>query len=101
MISSPGPALRIGAEHRASASLALPDAPAAAPAFAAALPVAAAEAGSVENKTLVDLEREHILATLERTYWRLNGAAGAAALLGMNPSTLRSRMRELGIERPR
>ncbi len=50
--------------------------------------------------SLADLERDHIVATLERTYWRLDGENGAAALLGMNPSTLRSRMRKLGIWRP-
>jgi transcriptional regulator with GAF, ATPase, and Fis domain len=51
-------------------------------------------------KTLTDLERDHIVATLERTYWRLEGEDGAAALLGMNPSTLRSRIRKHGIRRP-
>ena len=49
---------------------------------------------------LADLEREHILATLEKTYWRLEGEHGAAAILGMNPSTLRSRMRKHGLRRP-
>ena len=40
------------------------------------------------------------MATLEQTYWRLEGESGAAALLGMNPSTLRTRMRKHGIRRP-
>jgi formate hydrogenlyase transcriptional activator len=52
------------------------------------------------DKPLADLEREHILATLEKTYWRLEGEHGAAAILGMNPSTLRSRMRKHGLRRP-
>jgi transcriptional regulator with GAF, ATPase, and Fis domain len=52
------------------------------------------------SKTLVDFERDHIVATLEQTYWRLEGETGAAALLGLNPSTLRSRMRKHGIRRP-
>ena len=46
------------------------------------------------------LEREHIVAALDQTLWRLEGAGGAAERLGMNPSTLRSRMRKHGIHRP-
>jgi hypothetical protein len=34
------------------------------------------------------------------TGWTIEGAAGAAARLGMNPSTLRSRMKKLGVQRP-
>ena len=52
------------------------------------------------EKTLTDFERDHILATLEKTYWRLEGENGAAAILGLNPSTLRSRMRKHGLRRP-
>jgi hypothetical protein len=63
----------------------------------AAPPGAAPDAGA---KTLSDLERDHIVATLEKTYWRLEGETGAAARLGINPSTLRSRMRKHGIRRP-
>ncbi|MBC6948423.1 AAA family ATPase [candidate division KSB1 bacterium] len=50
-------------------------------------------------KTLEDIEREHILKTLEATQWKIEGAEGAAARLGLNPSTLRSRMNKLGIRR--
>ena len=46
---------------------------------------------------LVDMERRHILRVLEGTHWRIYGAQGAAAQLGMNPSTLRSRMKKLGL----
>ena len=58
-----------------------------------------AAAGACDERSC-DLERDHIVATLERTYWRLEGEAGAAARLGINPSTLRSRMRKHGIRRP-
>ena len=51
-------------------------------------------------RTLSQLERDHILSTLEQSYWRLEGEGGAAARLGINPSTLRSRMRKYGIRRP-
>jgi transcriptional regulator with GAF, ATPase, and Fis domain len=43
------------------------------------------------------VEREHILRTLEETAGVISGAKGAAAILDMNPNTLRSRMLKLGI----
>ena len=45
------------------------------------------------------MQREHIRSTLESLFWRV-GPDGAAEVLGMNASTLRSRMRKLGIQRP-
>ena len=56
---------------------------------------------AAELVTLADVERRHIQSILETVRWRIEGAGGAAKLLGMNPSTLRSRMSKLGIERPR
>jgi PAS domain S-box-containing protein len=50
---------------------------------------------------LQDEERENIVLALESTGWRVAGDSGAAKLLGLRPSTLNSRMRALGIERPR
>jgi len=47
--------------------------------------------------TLAEAEREHILRTLERTGWRVKGPQGAAAALGLKPSTLYSRMKKLGV----
>jgi len=47
--------------------------------------------------TLAEAEREHILATLERTGWRIKGPNGAAGKLDLNPSTLYTRMEKLGI----
>ncbi|MGZ8239189.1 MAG: sigma 54-interacting transcriptional regulator [Methylobacter sp.] len=49
--------------------------------------------------TLEEVERNHIQQTLEETNWVISGAKGAAAVLGMNPNTLRSRMQKLGIVR--
>jgi DNA-binding NtrC family response regulator len=54
-----------------------------------------------ENSTLTDVERRHIVRVLSATRWRIEGAAGAAQVLGLKPSTLRSRMMKLGIARPR
>ncbi len=56
--------------------------------------------GASNARTLEENERDHIVATLERTSGRVAGEGGAAALLGINPSTLRSRMQKLGIVRP-
>ncbi|MDT8444816.1 MAG: sigma 54-interacting transcriptional regulator [Desulfuromonadales bacterium] len=55
---------------------------------------------SGEVKTLAELECEHILQVLVKTSWRIEGDKGAAILLGLNPSTLRARIRKLGIRRP-
>lgn len=51
-------------------------------------------------KTLQEVETEHIVKTLEKSGWTIEGEQGAAKLLGLNPSTLRGRMRKLGIHRP-
>jgi formate hydrogenlyase transcriptional activator len=66
------------------------------------LPKSAIAVGASMNSSiaLVDIERDHILSVLERSKWRVRGAAGAADLLGMKPSTLESRMAKLGIRRP-
>jgi formate hydrogenlyase transcriptional activator len=50
--------------------------------------------------TLEEAERQHILRALRQTEWRIAGAKGAAALLGMKRTTLQARMRKLGIRRP-
>jgi len=50
-------------------------------------------------KVLADLEQNHILHVLQKTGWRIEGGKGAAVLLGLNPSTLRARMRKYGISR--
>lgn len=50
-------------------------------------------------KVLAELERDHILRVLQQTNWRVEGKNGAALLLGLNPSTLRARMRKFGIRR--
>jgi len=78
VILSPGPALRIAlAELKGGAAVVS------------------------SGKTLEAAEREHILNTLKETEWVLAGARGAAARLGMKRTTLQSKMKKLGIERPR
>ena len=51
-------------------------------------------------RTLEKTERNQILKILSETRWRIEGKNGAAAILGLNPSTLRARMHKLGILRP-
>lgn len=53
-----------------------------------------------EAKPLIDLERDYISQVLNKTHWRIEGDQGAAHILGINPSTLRGRMRKEGIRRP-
>lgn len=51
------------------------------------------------HKNLRDVERRHIVAVLEQTGWRISGQGGAADVLGLKRTTLRARMKKLGIER--
>jgi len=51
-------------------------------------------------RTLEGVERSQILKILSETRWRIEGKSGAAAILGLHPSTLRARMHKLGILRP-
>jgi len=50
-------------------------------------------------QSLADAERSHILRVLEACSWKVEGQKGAAEILGLKPSTLRSRMAKLEIER--
>jgi len=59
---------------------------------------AAKPVGTV-GTTLEEIERIHIQRMLSTTLWRIEGRRGAAELLGLKPSTLRSRLRKLGIRR--
>jgi len=59
---------------------------------------------STEIRTDAELredERRNLLAALEATAWKVSGPGGTAELLGLRPTTLHSRMRAMGIERPR
>jgi len=55
----------------------------------------------LSDRRLRRIERENMIAALQRSEWRVSGAGGAAALLGISPSTFKSRMKALGIERPK
>lgn len=51
------------------------------------------------RRTLKDIEREEIVRALHDTGWRIRGDFGAAAILGLKPTTLEARMAKLGIRR--
>jgi len=55
---------------------------------------------STAQKTLEAVERDHIVRILEQTQWKISGKNGAAEILGLNRSTLRARIRKLGIRKP-
>jgi transcriptional regulator with GAF, ATPase, and Fis domain len=95
VILSPGKTLVLADELRAAPT--------------AAARVATAKSGPVEiapasapdnNGSLDDVERRHIESVLNQTNWMIEGERGAAKILDMNPSTLRSRMQKLNIKRP-
>ena len=46
------------------------------------------------------VERAHFVRVLERCGWRITGHGNAAESLGLRPSTLRSRLKKLGVARP-
>jgi len=59
------------------------------------------KAAATMDLTLEEVERQHIVDVLESTSWRVSGEKGAAAILGLKPTTLEARMKKLGIERPK
>lgn len=79
--ASPSPPLRRAASTVEEASAAMPSEP-------------TSRLGTMEQA-----ERAHILRVLEQSRWVIEGPRGAAYLLGLKPSTLRSRMKRLGISR--
>ncbi len=90
VILSPGPDLQIAAEMLMETA----PAPHGGPAAEAATSDARSDPASLEA-----VERSHIVSVLKRTKWRIDGPDGAARVLSMNPSTLRSRLKKLGIQR--
>ncbi|MGI9458266.1 MAG: sigma 54-interacting transcriptional regulator [Aeoliella sp.] len=66
-------------------------------------PTVEGSAGRVELMTdneVRRLERQNLVAVLEKAKWKISGTGGAAEFLGINPGTLSSRMRAMGIKKP-
>jgi transcriptional regulator with GAF, ATPase, and Fis domain len=55
---------------------------------------------SSSQKTLEAVERDYIVRILEQSHWKVGGKNSAAEILGLDRSTLRARMRKLGIVKP-
>ena len=51
------------------------------------------------NKSLAEIEKAYIIEVINNCHWRIGGDNGAAKILGMPDSTLRSRMKKLNISR--
>jgi transcriptional regulator with GAF, ATPase, and Fis domain len=104
-ILSPGPHLTVPADTLQTQSAAT-SASAPAPAVADDQPLTvsppspASDATSATSVQLEAVERTHIKSVLEQAGWVIEGPKGAAAALGLHPSTLRSRMKKLGITKP-
>jgi transcriptional regulator with GAF, ATPase, and Fis domain len=69
----------------------------------ASVPLAPAESLPVANPpaSLDELQRQHILHALTQANWVIEGDRGAAKLLDLHPNTLRSRLKKMGIQRPK
>ena len=60
----------------------------------------AAATKEFEKHDLASIERNHITHVLRMTEWKIEGPGGAASILDLHPSTLRFRIKKLGIVRP-
>jgi len=71
------------------------------PQLSAAAPLAVEpEADIIQDAEWRRRERANVLAALKKSGFRVSGEGGAAQLLGVNPATLTSRLRALGIHKP-
>jgi len=52
------------------------------------------------GKTMAEMEREYMVKILKDTHWKIEGKHGAAKVLALPPSTLRARIKKLGVRRP-
>jgi len=62
-------------------------------------PMSSGDVEAMHSMTLEGVEKSHILEVVESTGWKISGRNGAAEVLGLKESTLRARMKKLGIQR--
>ena len=72
-----------------------------APARARRRTAAGPPAGILTDGELRALERDNLQAALEASGWKVSGEGGAAELLGLKPTTLTSRLKAMGLQKPR
>ncbi|MBI1815422.1 MAG: sigma 54-interacting transcriptional regulator [Deltaproteobacteria bacterium] len=93
MVLTSGPMLELGPDFVVAA----PSDQRSAPQSPAAI---APDPKTSELRSLDEVGKQHILSILERCSWVIEGPNGAARLLGLQPSTLRSRLKKLGLQAP-
>jgi len=93
VVLSAGPALELNAIFPAQPTFAKK------PSMPPKAPSAAPPASSARPLSMEEVERAHLLSVLESTQWIIEGPRGAAQALAVSPSTMRSRMKKLGIRR--
>ena len=64
-------------------------------------PGTSSQARERDGETIEEVQRAHILQVLQACDWKIRGQDGAAEHLGLKRTTLQSRMKKLGIQRPR
>src|SRR5262249_45440780 len=101
VILATGPTLEVAPDLLPATALTRPAEEPARPEGAGAAPVAAPAqpAPGQPLPRLEAVERDYIVTVLRHTPWVAPGPRGAATVLGLNPSTLRSRIKKLGIRR--
>jgi transcriptional regulator with GAF, ATPase, and Fis domain len=101
VILARGPALEIGADllPLASPPAATRQQPGPLPEPPSCLLAVPHQGADRVQPSLQAVERNYILTVLQQTNWVITGPRGAARLLGLHPSTLRNRMKKLGITR--
>jgi transcriptional regulator with GAF, ATPase, and Fis domain len=94
-------AIVAAARERAAREIVRPGADAVASADPTGDPGAPEAPSARELRTLAAIEREAIERVLQHTAGRVSGPRGAAKILGLKPTTLESRMKKLGVRKPK
>ena len=80
--------------------LSVTDPAASAPPLSARHPENNSETSFLTEAQMQRRERENLLVVLETAGWKVKGADGAAERMGLNPTTLLSRMKKMGLKKP-
>jgi transcriptional regulator with GAF, ATPase, and Fis domain len=99
VILATGPTLEIAPDLLPTPAVPLAAAAGPEPGGAEAVPAPAAAPPSAGQPQLEDVERDYILKVLRQTNWVITGPHGAAKILGLHASTLRNRLKKLGLTR--
>jgi DNA-binding NtrC family response regulator len=67
---------------------------------APAMPTPTQSKAILTEADMRDFQKQNVLKALEQTRWRVSGERGAAALLGIKPTTLADRIKSYGLKKP-